>query len=121
MMQRPIGLSPDECAAMAPPGVTSEPVSPAEGPTAGPITGFNVKKERKHSHYFKPCPFNELDIYRLILILEIVDPCLQHAFKKIALAGGRRHKSIEKDVQEAIDTLERWKEMREEEREATKH
>jgi hypothetical protein len=88
---------------------------------AGPITGFKVKKERKHSHYFKACPFDEVDIYRMILIFEIIDPCLQHAFKKIALAGGRRHKSIEKDVQEAIDTLERWKEMREEERAATKH
>jgi hypothetical protein len=68
-----------------------------------------------HNHYFKPCPFDHVDAYRLILILNITDPCLQHAFKKIAFAGGRQHKSLEKDVQEAIDSLERWKAMRAEE------
>lgn len=71
--------------------------------------------EQKHSHYFKPCPFEYVDAYRLILILNITDPCLQHAFKKIAFAGGRGHKDIAKDVQEAIDTLTRWQAMRAEE------
>jgi hypothetical protein len=38
---------------------------------------------------------------------------LQHAAKKILVAGGRGGgKDISRDVQEAIDALERWKDMR---------
>jgi hypothetical protein len=89
---------------------------------AGPITGFKVKKERKHSHYFKPCPFDAVDVYRVLVLFAVADPCLQHAIKKLLVAGGRGGgKDISRDIQEAIDTLERWKEMRDEELEATKH
>lgn len=56
--------------------------------------------DRKHSHYFKPCPFLHVDVYRVLDIFGVTDPCIQ---------------DIEKDIQEAIDTLERWQEMRSEE------
>jgi hypothetical protein len=69
----------------------------------------------KHSHYFKSCPFESIDIYRVLSLFAVADPCLQHAVKKLLVAGGRGHKDISKDVQEAIDTLERWKAMRAEE------
>lgn len=70
---------------------------------------------RKHAHYFKPCTFDQVDVYRMIVMFNVTDPCLQHALKKVLVAGGRGDKDIAKDVQEAIDTLERWKAMRAEE------
>ncbi|RQS39754.1 hypothetical protein DIE01_16205 [Burkholderia sp. Bp8990] len=69
----------------------------------------------KHSHYFKPCPFDHIDVYRVLERFNVADPCLQHAIKKLLVAGGRGAKDIGQDVQEAIDTLERFKAMRKEE------
>jgi hypothetical protein len=71
---------------------------------------------RKHSHYFKSTPFETADVYRVLLMFDVTDPCLQHSIKKLLVAGGRGGgKDISRDVQEAIETLERWKEMRTEE------
>jgi hypothetical protein len=70
----------------------------------------------KYSHYFKPCPFESVDVYRVLSLFNVTDPCLQHAVKKLLVAGGRGGgKPIDKDVQEAIDTLQRWQGMRAEE------
>jgi hypothetical protein len=69
----------------------------------------------KHSHYFRPCPFDSIDVYRVLSIFGVTDPCLQHAVKKLLVAGGRGHKDISRDVQDAIDTLTRWQAMRAEE------
>lgn len=70
----------------------------------------------KHNHYFKPVAgLAHIDVYRVLRLFEVTDPCLQHAIKKMLVAGGRGAKDIGQDVQEAIDTLERWKSMREEE------
>lgn len=67
---------------------------------------------RKHSHYFKDVSnLQNIDVYRVLELFAVVNPCLQHAVKKLLVAGGRGAKDIQKDVQEAIDTLERWKEM----------
>jgi hypothetical protein len=68
-----------------------------------------------HNHYFKPCPFDHVDVYRVLSLFGVVDPCLQHATKKLLVAGGRGHKDISRDVQDVIDSLERWKAMRAEE------
>lgn len=71
---------------------------------------------RAHSHYFKPCPFAEVDVYRVLALFAVTDPCLQHAVKKLLVAGGRgAGKDISQDVKEAVDTLARWQEMRAEE------
>jgi hypothetical protein len=72
--------------------------------------------QKKHSHYFKPCPYEHVDVYRVLEMFAVTDPCLQHAVKKLLVAGGRgAGKDISQDVQEAIDTLERFKAMRDEE------
>jgi hypothetical protein len=69
--------------------------------------------ERKHSHYFKNVEnLSTIDVYRVIELFGITDPCIAHALKKLAVTGGRGSKSIEQDVQDVIDTLIRWKEMR---------
>lgn len=71
---------------------------------------------RQHSHYFKPCPYDEVDVYRVLELFAVTDPCLQHAIKKLLVAGGRgAGKDIGQDVKEAVDTLARWQEMRAEE------
>ena len=72
--------------------------------------------ERKHGHYFRPCPYSAIDVYRVLLVFEVADPCLQHAIKKLLVAGGRGAKDAEQDVREAMDTLGRYLEMRAEER-----
>jgi hypothetical protein len=73
-------------------------------------------KPPKHSHYFKECPFYSIDVYRVLSLFNVSDPCLQHAVKKLLVAGGRGGgKTIDKDIQEAIDTLVRWQGMRAEE------
>lgn len=71
--------------------------------------------EKKHDHYFKNVSHLEtVDVYRVLDIFSVTDPCLQHAIKKLLVAGGRGAKSRPQDVQEAIDTLARWLQMREE-------
>lgn len=70
----------------------------------------------KYSHYYKRVPYDYIDVYRVLDLFNVTDPCLQHAIKKLLVAGGRGHKDISKDVQEAIVSLERWNGMREEER-----
>lgn len=74
-----------------------------------------MKRKRPFSHYFRACPFEAVDIYRVLLIFGVTDPCLQHAAKKLLVAGGRRFKDAETDIAEAIATLQRWQEMRAEE------
>lgn len=69
----------------------------------------------KHAHYFKDVSnLSRVDVYRVLELFAVTDPCIQHAIKKLLVAGGRGAKSVDKDVQEAIDTLQRWQEMRKE-------
>lgn len=74
------------------------------------MTATNAK--RKHAHYFRPCPYAEVDIYRFLELFEVTDQALGHAIKKLVAAGRRGAKDMEKDVAEAADTLARWQEMR---------
>lgn len=70
----------------------------------------------RFSHYFRPCPYDAIDVYRVLQIFGVSDPALQHAIKKLLVAGGRGHKDAAKDVDEAIVALRRYQEMREEEK-----
>lgn len=80
------------------------------------IYGQTAPEVPKHSHYHKPCPFDTIDVYRVFLLFNITDPCIQHAMKKLFVAGGRGGgKDITKDIQESIDSLVRWQAMRAEE------
>lgn len=83
---------------------------PPKGPRPSPPP---APPRKRHQHYFKECPYTHIDIYRLLLLFEVDDPCIQHAVKKLLVAGGRgAGKNITQDVQEAIDTMQRWLEMR---------
>jgi hypothetical protein len=66
----------------------------------------------KHNHYFKSTVhLDAVDVYRVLELFNVTDPCLQHAVKKLLCAGGRGAKDMEQDVQEAMDTLERYQDM----------
>lgn len=68
----------------------------------------------KHPHYHKDvCHLETIDVYRVLALFNVTDPCIQHAVKKLLVAGGRgAGKDIDKDIQEAIDSLQRFQEMR---------
>lgn len=83
---------------------------------AASVDNAPVQQAKKHSHYFKKCGYDYVDVYRTIKMFDVTDPCLQHAVKKLLVTGGRGFKDIETDVQDVIDTLERWKEMFNEDR-----
>lgn len=73
---------------------------------------------RQYNHYFKNVQYLKfIDVYRVLKLFGVSDPCIQHAIKKLLVAGLRGHKDISKDVDEAIVSLNRWKEMREEDEE----
>lgn len=69
----------------------------------------------KHGHYKKSVDgLKFVDVYRVLQLFGVTDQALGHAIKKLLVAGGRGVKDIGQDVQEAIDTLERWQEMQRE-------
>lgn len=55
--------------------------------------------------------YNKLDIYRILKLYEVSDPCLQHAIKKLLCAGKRGSKNFLQDCNEAILSLKRLLEM----------
>lgn len=70
---------------------------------------------RKNPHYFRSVGhLTVIDVYRVLELFEVTDPCIQHAVKKLLVAGGRGHKDIGTDINDAIVSLERWQEMRRE-------
>lgn len=69
----------------------------------------------KYGHYLKECKFEKIDIYRILEMYNVTSPAIQHSVKKLLVAGGRGAKDAKKDVEEAIDSLVRWLEMRREE------
>ena len=67
--------------------------------------------DEKHAHYKKDIShLNTLDIYR---VTELFNPhaCGAHIAKKALCSGQRGHKDLLTDIQDIIDTAERWKEM----------
>lgn len=71
---------------------------------------------KEYSHYYKKVPegVEYIDVYRVLEMFDVTNPSIAHAVKKLLVAGGRGHKDLGKDVKEAIVSLNRWIEMREE-------
>lgn len=71
-----------------------------------------VDDEPKHQHYFKDfSDCKKVDVYRVLDRFNVMHPCQQHIAKKALCAGNRGHKDLLRDIQDIIDTAERWKEM----------
>lgn len=69
----------------------------------------------KHSHYTKNVShLSAIDVYRVLSLFGVTDQAIGHAIKKLLCPGQRGVKTKRQDIQEAIDTLERWKAMEDE-------
>ena len=76
----------------------------------GELEGF---MSVRHNHYYKNVEnLSEIDIYRVLDLFDVHSHALGHAVKKIMCAGGRGVKDHDKDIQEAIETLVRYQQMR---------
>jgi len=65
-----------------------------------------------HEHYFKNVEhLKTVDVYRVLDLFNVTNPCVQHAIKKLLCAGNRGAKDKIQDVQEAISSLLRYLEM----------
>lgn len=53
----------------------------------------------------------EVDVYDILVAYEIVNPAIQHAVKKLLKAAERGHKDKKQDYNEAIQSIERAKEL----------
>lgn len=64
---------------------------------------------RKHSHYFKELPpgTTHVDVYMVLRLFNVTDQAVGHALKKLLVPGRRGVKDETKDIQEAVDTLQR--------------
>ena len=72
----------------------------------------NKSQAVKHAHYRKDVKhIDYIDVYRIIELYELHDPCFQHALKKILVPGARGHKDLTKDINDIIDTMQRKLEM----------
>lgn len=71
----------------------------------------------KYPQYYKDVSDLEvIDIYRILVLYTVTDPCVAHAIKKLLLSGVRTGgKPVDKDITEARDTLNRYLLMRKEE------
>ena len=71
------------------------------------------KLAEEHQHYYKDVSYlNTVDVYRVLKLFNVTDPCIQHAVKKLLVAGGRgAGKSIERDLREARDSINRALQM----------
>jgi hypothetical protein len=81
---------------------------------AQPDYPIDMVDEKKHNHYFKDVSnLKYIDVYRILSLYNVTDPCISHALKKLLVAGGRgAGKDIDTDIQECIDSLLRYQEMR---------
>ncbi len=65
-----------------------------------------------YNHYFKSVEgLTHIDVYRVLDLFQVTHPSIQHAIKKLLVAGGRGSKDTAKDVAEAIVSLQRWQQM----------
>lgn len=72
-----------------------------------------------HNHYYKDVSKLEtIDVYRVIELFEVPAGPIDHAVKKLLCAGNRGHKDLDRDIQDAIDSLVRWQAMRAEDAKA---
>ena len=71
-----------------------------------------IEQVRKHRHYFKDVSnIDEIDVYAVLKLFEVTDPCLQHIIKKALCAGKRGHKDMIEDLQNIVDTAIRAVEL----------
>lgn len=74
-----------------------------------------MQELKKYNHYYKDVRhLDKVDVYRVLQLFEVTDPCLAAAIKKLLVPGKRGGKGRVQDVTEARDTLNRYLEIEEE-------
>lgn len=69
---------------------------------------YEIEQVRQHKHYFKDVSnLDEIDVYMVLKLFNVTDPCLQHIVKKALCAGQRGHKDLERDLKDILDTAKR--------------
>ena len=67
----------------------------------------------EYKHYQKNVEHLKwVDVYRVLDLFKVVNPCVQHAIKKLLCAGQRGAKDERKDIEEAVSSLVRCLEMK---------
>jgi len=67
----------------------------------------------EYKHYQKSVEHLKwIDVYRVLDLFNVVNPCVQHAIKKLLCAGQRGAKDERKDIEEAVSSLVRCLEMK---------
>ena len=73
----------------------------------------------EYKHYQKSVEHLKwIDVYRVLDLFGVSNPCLQHAIKKLLCAGQRGAKDERKDIEEAVSSLVRYLEMKTEDENA---
>jgi len=63
-------------------------------------------------HYYKDARhLQSVDVYRVLKMFGVTDPCIQHAVKKLLVTGRRGHKDTERDIRDAVVSLNRCLQM----------
>ena len=66
----------------------------------------------EYKHYQKSVEHLKwIDVYRVLVLFGVTNPCLQHAIKKLLCKGTRGVKDERRDVEEAVSSLVRYLEM----------
>ena len=77
--------------------------------------GNTLEPSRKHAHYYKDVSkLKAVDVYMVCKLFGVNDAAISHAVKKLLCSGQRGYKDAKKDIQEAIDTLQRYIEIEDE-------
>ena len=73
----------------------------------------------EYKHYQKNVEHLKwVDVYRVLDLFGVSNPCVQHAIKKLLCAGQRGAKDERKDIEEAVSSLVRYLEMKTEDENA---
>ena len=66
----------------------------------------------EYPHYYKDVGhLDHIDVYDVLRLFEVTDHCVAHAVKKLLCPGVRGSKGANKDINEAVKSLQRKLEM----------
>ncbi len=70
---------------------------------------------KNYPHYHKDVAhLKYIDVYRVLELFNVTNPAVQHAIKKLLVPGRRGAKDLEKDLREAVVSINRALQMIEE-------
>jgi hypothetical protein len=72
----------------------------------------SAQKAKAKSKYHRVIKGTEIDVYDVLKAYGVACPAIAHGIKKLLLPGERHAKTWEQDINEAIASLERAKELR---------